>query len=199
MFIYKYFSVAVDGWWLVVDANTISQHKAILISKFGEEWLHRVAADIKKSSVCVNRTGGYHYLTPIHEVVSTRLSDTWYWPEFDPTSKSFKLLETGPLRGHYVIDGEYVICAKCGMDLTGTIRTLGNRDMVMAHHAYSDAVRRSDDVMTKFQVALSKVADPQVRNDVYMLFCSFVSSVNETTNAVVASHGMLSHQFDPTR
>ncbi len=197
MFKFQYFANAVDGWWLVVDAGTISQHKDTLISKFGEDWVRHLNVDHR--TACVNRSGGYHYLTPNHEVISTRLADTWYWPEFDPTSKSFKFLEDGPLRGHYMIDGEYVVCAKCGKDLTGTIRTLGNRDMVMAHHAYSDAVRRSDDVMTNFQVALTKVEDPQVRNDVYLLFCSFVSSVNETTNAVVASHGMLSHQFDPTR
>lgn len=78
MYTFKKFTGMVKGWWLIVEKGPQAEHQ---LKNFPDWGLSiKLTALNKGGTICVNRAGGYHYLTNEHECVETMTTRHFEWP-----------------------------------------------------------------------------------------------------------------------
>lgn len=193
---------ASEGWWLMLQ-HPVESVRTQLIRKFGQDWWESRMLELNGSTtLLVNRVGGFHHLNDEEHIIGRRVATgTITWPMDKPSTaemahpradsiKDKHMLNSGPLAGHFWVNGEIIVCARCGRDLTDAAKILGQPDMVMAHHAFQDAkdgYNKAVEAFHRFRESLPAKASL----DMDVQFAIVIGAVCQVTRAIVASNGLL--------
>ena len=116
-------------------------------------------------------------------------------PHRHPRADSIKaedlLSRPHPLAGHFWVNGEIIVCARCGHDLTDAAKILGQPDMVMAHHAFQDAKDGYTKAVEAFHRVRESLPDEKSKREIDLQFAIVIGAVCQVTRAIVASNGLL--------